>query len=208
MKFYYSPGACSTATHIALNEAGLNFEKEKVNLSEKTCGTGDYTKINAKGYVPALKLDNNEVLTEGVVLMQWIADQKPESNLLPKYGTMERYKAMEWLNYIATEIHKTYSPMFGIKKITNNTEAQADINTYYTNKLYKHFDYLTDKLGNNDYLMGSTFTVADAYLFTCLSWNKYVNVELSKWPKLDAYVTRIYKRDSVQKTLSAEGLLK
>ena len=208
MKLYLAPGACSLASHIVLNELGMTYDTSVVNLKTKTCTEGDFTKINPKGYVRVLKLDNNEVLTEGVVIMKYLADQKPKSNLVPKNGTIDMYRCMEWMNYITSEVHKGFSPLFAATNISANPETQMEVKTYYKNCLFSKFDYINEKLGNNDFLMGSHFTICDAYLFTCLNWNKYVDIEYTKWPKISSYLSRIYKRDSVQKAMASEGLLK
>ena len=209
MKLYFSPGACSLASHIVLAETGLPYQLEQVNLKDKTCSTGNFLAINAKGSVPCLKMENNKVLTEGSAILQYIADVKPESNLIAKWGTADRYKAQEWLNYIATEIHKGYSPFFSAERIFDkNSEAFTTFNTFNTNNLINKFNFLSDKLGNNDYVFGKNFTVVDAYLFTCLSWSKYINFDMTKWPNLTAYVDRVYKRPAVQKAMKEEGILK
>lgn len=208
MKLYFSPGACSLAPHIVMNELGLNFEISKVSLKDKTCSEGDFTKINSKGYVPTLKLDNNEVLTEAVVIMKYLADQKPESNLVPKAGTFEAYRCMEWMNFISSEVHKNFSTLFSASYISANLETQNEIKTFAKNTLAKKFDYINDKLAKNDFIMGSQFTIADAYLFTVLSWNKYVDIDYSKYSNIGTYLTRVYKRDSVQKAMATEGILK
>lgn len=208
MKLYFAPGACSLAPHIVLNELGMTYETSLVNFKDKTCSDGDFTQINKKGYVPALKLDNNEVLTEGVVIMKYLADLKPEANLVPKAGTPEMYRCMEWMNYISTEIHKSFSPLFAVSHISANLETQNEIKTFYKANLARKFDFINEKLAKNDFIMGSQFTIVDAYLFTCLSWNKYVDIDYSKWSNIGTYMTRVYKRDSVQKAMGAEGTLK
>lgn len=208
MKLYFAPAACSLAPHIVMNELGINFETSRVSYKDKTCSDGDFTKINPKGYVPALKLDNNEVLTEAVVILKYLADQKPESNLVPKAGSMELYRCMEWMNYVTTEVHKSYTQLFNITKISPNLETQNEIKTYFKNDLYKKFDFINEKLAKNEFICGSQFTIADAYLFTVLSWNKYQDIDYSRWSNIGSYMTRIYARPSVQKAMAAEGLLK
>ncbi len=201
MKLYFSPGACSLSPHIVLREAGYKFDAEQVDLgTKKTKSGGDFTKINAKGYVPALQLDNGENLTEGVAIVSYLADQKPESNLLPKNGTFERYRAQEWLTYVSSEIHKTFSPLFN----PNTPDAYKQM---ALDKLGQRFDYLNKHLDGKQYLMGSQFTAADAYLFTVASWSPHLKVDLGKWPALKAYVDRIAARPAVQAALKAEGLL-
>lgn len=201
MKLYYSPGACSLSPHIALLEAGLNFTAEKVDLKTKKTETGaDFTTVNAKGAVPALVMNDGKLLTEGAVIVQYIADQKPQSGLAPAAGTLERYRLMELLNYIASEIHKGYSPLWN-PAITPEAKAAAIA------ALDKKFTFLTAQLGDKPYLLGDTFTVADAYLFTVLSWSSHVGVDLAKWHTLTAYLARVGHRPKVQEALKAEGLI-
>jgi glutathione S-transferase len=208
MKLYFTPGTCALATHIALAESGTTYETEQVNLKNKTCPSGDYTQINKKGSVPALKMSNGEILTEVAVVLQYIADQKPESALIPKAGTTERYRAQEWLNYISSEVHKAFNPFF-VKNgmFDKNPEAMTEFRNFAMETLATRFNYISEKLGKNDYLMGKNFTVADAYLFTVMNWGKFVNFDFSKWSNLTAYQTRIYQRAGVQKALKEEGLL-
>lgn len=200
MKLYYTPGACSMSPHIALREAGLDFEAVQVDLGAKTTKSGaDYRKINPKGSVPALEMDGGQVLTEGSAIVQYIADKKPGSKLAPAAGTAERYRLQEWLNYIASEIHKGFSPLF-------NPKAPDEWKSTVKDMLGGKFDYLSKQLDGKSYLMGDTFTVADGYLFTILSWAKSMNIDLAKWPVLQAYVARVAARPAVNATLKAEGL--
>ena len=202
LKLYYSPGACSLSPHIALREAGLTFDLEQVDLKAKKTKTGeDYLKINPKGYVPALKLDDGYVLTEGPAIVQYIADQKPRLNLAPENGSPERYRLQEWLTFIGTEIHKNFSPLF-------NPDAPEDYKKIAKQNLAKRFQYVDEKLKGQDYLTGSQFTVADGYLFTVTNWANYVQIDLSPYPNLQAYQARDAARPKVQDTLKAEGLLK
>jgi glutathione S-transferase len=202
MKLYYTPGVCSLSPHIAMREAGLPVELAKVDLGTKKLDDGsDYTAINPKGYVPGLVLPNGELLTEGVAIVQYIADQNPDSRLAPKAGTLERVRLQEWLTYISSELHKSFSPLF-------NKTASADWKASATAKLHKAFDYVSSQLGSKPYLFGEQFTVADGYLFTVLSWTNMVKVSLDKWPTLIAFQTRVSSRPKVQEALKAEGLLK
>jgi glutathione S-transferase len=202
MKLYYSPGACSLSPHIVLLEAGLPFSMEKTNLKSKKTETGaDYLTINPKGSVPALQLDDGQVLTEGPAVVQYLADLKPDSGLAPRAGTMERYRLMELLNFISTELHKNFSPLF-------NPDASADWKKAVTENLAKRFDWLSGYLGGKKYLTGETFTVADAYLYTVLGWTRHVGIDLTKWPALEAYQSRVGHRPKVQEALKAEGLIK
>jgi glutathione S-transferase len=202
MKLYYTPGACSLAPHIALREAGYQFDLEQVDLAAKKTKSGaDYTKVNAKGYVPALQLDNGEVLTEAPVILQYIADQKPESGLVPKAGSMERYRTQEWLNFVTSELHKGFGILFNPALPENARPAVID-------KLGSRLDFLAKQLDGKPYLTGDRFAAPDAYAFTVLSWAPYLKVSLDKWPTLKAYVERVAGRPQVQAALKAEGLAK
>lgn len=200
MKLYYSPGACSLASHITLQETGLPFEVEKVDIrAKKTADGGDYRAINPKGAVPALKMNDGEVLTEGAVILQYISDQKPDAKLIPAAGTKARYRAQELLNYIAAEIHKTFSPLF---YPTTPDEQKAKIKE----TLGVKFAFIVSKLGDQKYLMGDDFTAPDAYMFTMLNWAKNMAVDIPA--PLAAYHARIAERPAVQRALKSEGLLK
>ncbi len=200
MKLYFATGACSMAPHIVLREAAYTFELERVDLAKKQTASGeDYTKINPKGYVPSLRLDNGEVLTEVAVILQYLADQKPESGLAPKAGTMERYRVMEWLNFVSSEIHKQFGPLFNPKITAEWRANQLDL-------LSRRFEYLTEILNDKPYLLGDQFTVTDAYLFTVLSWSPLLKVDLGKWPRLKDYITRVAARTAVKEAMNAEGL--
>jgi glutathione S-transferase len=202
MKLYYSPGACSLSPHIVLLEAALPYTLEKVNLgTKKTAAGGDYLTINSKGSVPALQLDDGRILTEGPAVVQYLADQKPDSGLAPRAGTFERYQLMEILNYITSEVHKNFSPLF-------NKEASEELKSGAKAALGKRFDWLTTFLAGKTFLIGNTFTVADAYLFTVLNWPAHAGIDLGKWPALTAYHSRIAQRPKVQQALKEEGLLK
>jgi glutathione S-transferase len=202
MKLDYSPGACSLSPHIVLLEAGLPFTAEKTDLkSKKTAGGVDYFTINSKGYVPALQLDDGSVLTEGPAIVQYLADQKPDSHLAPRAGTFERYRLMEMLNYIGTELHKGFGPLF-------NPGSSVEVKKAAVEGLEKKFDWLSKQMADKKFAMGDTFTVADAYLFTVLGWSRHVGIELSNWPTLAAYVERVSQRPKVREALKAEGLIK
>jgi len=201
MKLYFSPGACSLSPHIVLNEAGLSFDSETVDLANKKTQSGaDYRAINPKGAVPALQLDNGQVLTEGSAIVQYIADQKPATKLAPAAGTLERYRLQEWLNYIASEIHKGFSPLF-------NPKASEEWKQVIKDQLAAKFDYLSKHLQWKDYLLG-TFSVADAYLFTILGWGKHLGIDMAKWPTLASYMERVGNRPAVKATLEAEAKAK
>ncbi|MCK6452816.1 MAG: glutathione transferase GstA [Alphaproteobacteria bacterium] len=202
MKLYYIPGACSLSPHIVLREAGLSFDLVKVDgKTKKTDSGADFNAINPKSYVPVLELDDGQRLTEGAVIVQYIADRKPDAKLAPAAGTPDRYRLQEWLNFIASEVHKGFSPLF-------NPQLPEAWKTVVVDRLGTRFDHLSKHLEKNQYLMGSAFGVADAYLFTVLNWTKFVGIDLGKWPVLQAYSARIAARPSVQQALAAEGLLK
>jgi glutathione S-transferase len=200
VKLYYAVGACSLSPHIVLREAGLPFETMKVSTKTKQMDDGgDYTKVNAKGYVPTLELDDGQRLTEGPAIVQYLADKAPASKLAPANGTMERYRLQEWLNFITSELHKQFSPLFNPATPDATKEMQKT-------KLMGRFDWLNEQLKGKDYAMGSQFTVADAYLFTVLRWSGFAGLDLAKWPVVQQYVARVGARPHVQAALKAEGL--
>jgi glutathione S-transferase len=200
MKLYFSPGACSMSPHIVLLEAGLPFEIERVNLANKQTAAGaDFRATNPKGYVPALVLDNGELLTEGPAIIQYIADQVPEKKLAPAFGTMARYHLMETLNFITTELHKGFSPLFKPHMPDEAKKMAREV-------LALRLSVVAEQLNGKPYLMGDQFTVADAYLFTVLSWTGRVDFDLSPWPVFKEYRERIAARPAVQAALAAEGL--
>ena len=202
MKLYYFSGACSLASNIALREAGLPFELVKVDRRTRKAADGlDYNEVNPKGYVPALMLDNGEVLTENVAVLQYIADRNPASKLAPPAGTMERYRLVEWLAFISSEIHKNFSPLF-------RDETPEETRQYLRKVLSTRLDYLNRAIGNRSFLMGEQFTVADAYLFTILGWSRHLNFDLGKWPAVQRYMERVAARPQVTEALKAEGLVK
>ncbi len=201
MKLYYSPGACSLAVHIALRELKYKFDLDRVNLAEKkTESGGDYFAVNPKGYVPALQTDDGTVVTEVGVILQYLADQKPRRGLAPKPKTPERYKLMEWLTFISSEIHKGISDFFNPKMTPEWREAKLD-------RIGKRFDYLNKALGSNEYLMGE-FSIADPYLFTVLNWTKRHNIDLAGYPNIQSFMQRMAERNTVKKAMKAEGLTK
>ena len=201
MKLYYSPGACSLSPHIVLYEGGFSFEMEKVDLvSKKTESGADFTAINPKGYVPALVLNDGQVLTEGPAIIQYLADSVPEKKLIPAAGSMERYHVMEWLNFISTELHKGFGPLF-------NAKAPVEWKTLVKAQLLTRITYVRQQLEGKNWLMGTEFTVADAYLFTVLSWANHVGLDLTSMPQITGYLKRVASRPLVQVALKAEGLL-
>lgn len=202
MKLYYAPGACSLSPHIVLREAELPFELQKVSTKTKKMDDGgDFLQINSKGYVPALQLDNGQVLTEGPAIVQYLADQKPESQLAPKNGSMERYRLQEWLNFITSEIHKQFSPLFYPDTAEPTKQVARE-------KLAQRFEWLSKQLTGKAYLLGERFSVADAYLFTVLNWCQWTGIDLGRWPVLKEYAAMIAARPKVREALQAEGLLK
>ncbi|HWG80472.1 MAG TPA: glutathione transferase GstA, partial [Stellaceae bacterium] len=199
VKLYFSPGACSLSPHIVLRESGLPFELEQVNLQAKKLKSGgDFLEVNPKGQVPVLRLDSGEILTEGPAIVQYIADQKPESGLAPKAGTIQRYHVQEWLNFITSELHKSFTPLFR----PNTPEEYAKISK---ENLANRFSFLDKELGKRQYLMGDKFTVPDAYAFTVVGWSKYKDIDLARWPNLKGYMDRVGARPKVQEAMKAEG---
>ena len=202
MKLYYSPAACSLSPHIVAREAGIPIELVKVDLKAHTLADGtDYTTVTPKGSVPLLELDDGERLSEGPAIVQYLADRNPAAGLAPAAGTMARYRLQEWLNFITSELHKQYSPLF-------DTAVPAEYRDAVRSRLAKRFDWLSTRLAQQDYLTGAQFSVADAYLFTVLSWNRWVGLDAARWPVLEAYVARVAARPKVQEALKAEGLAK
>jgi len=200
MKLYFSPGACSLSPHIALREAGLPFELVKVDLrAKKTADGRDYLSVNPKGSVPALELDDGQVLTEGPAIVQYIADLAPAANLAPKAGTMERYRLQEWLNYLTSEVHKGFSPLFA-------PNAPPEWKAIVLGNVEKRFDFLSKALDGKAFLMGDQFSVADGYLFTMLGWTRFVNIDLNRWPTLAAFAGRCCMRPKVLEAMKAEGM--
>jgi glutathione S-transferase len=198
---YCSPGACSLSPHIALREAGLPFELDAVDFKTKTTKSGaDFAQINPKGYVPALRLNDGQVLTEGAVIVQYIADQKPAANLAPPLGTFERVRLQEWLHFIATELQKGFGPI-------NNPKSNDELRQVFKERLTARFQFLAKSLAGKDYLLGSTFSVADGYAYyTLRSWKKLVGPELGESSVLRAYFARVGDREAVRAALQAEGL--
>jgi glutathione S-transferase len=207
MKLFYKAGACALAPHIVMAELNMVYELEAVDLKTKTCASGDFKKINPKGSIPALRMDNGEILTEGAVISQYLADQKMDSTILPKFGTLDRVRCLEWMNFIATDLHKNFSPLFGADMIMKNVEGKTEMKMFYVETLKNKVALVSEKLGNNDYLMGKNFTIADAYLFTVLNWSKHVGLDLSQWSNMPTYMTRVHDRPAVIKAMKEEGLL-
>jgi glutathione S-transferase len=202
MKLYYAPGACSLAPHIVLEEGGFKYDSEAIDLhgNRKTQSGKDFSEINPKGYVPTLILDDGQVLTEGPAINQYLADRVPEKKLAPPNGSIERYRLQEWLTFLGTELHKSFSPLF-------NPAASEDWKKASMETLDRRLSYVAQQLGSKQFLVGDNFTIADAYLFTILGWGQYVGLDIGKWPALKEYHGRIFMRPAVQAALRAEGLI-
>lgn len=202
MKLYYSPGACSLSPHIVLRETGAAFDLERVDLATRKTESGaDYAAINPKGYVPALTLDNGEALTEGAAIVQYLADQAPHSGLAPASGTLPRARLQEHLNFIASELHKAFGPLF-------TANASDDVKGAARENVARRFDHLEKALSDGrSYLLGEAFSVADAYLFVVANWAKPTGISLDRWPRLAAFIERVAQRPSAQAAMRAEGLI-
>lgn len=200
MKLYYYPGACSLAPHIVAREAGIALTLEKVDLANRTTETGaNYLAVNPKGYVPALGLQDNSVLTEASAIIQYLADSQSKADLAPAHGSMERYRLIEWLGFISTEIHKGFGPLW-------NPSTPEAVKAAAKEKLAARFAYLDKTLATQPFLTGGAFTIADAYLFTVVNWTNFHHMDLSPFPHLQAFQTRVASRPKVQEALEAEGL--
>ncbi len=201
MKLYYFSGACSLASHIALNESGLPFEIEMINLlGERVTSDGrPFIEVNPKNQVPALAMDNGIVLTEGPAILQYIADQVPAKKLAPANGTVERYQLQSWLGYINSDLHNSFGPLF-------YPDSTEEAKTTAKQRIENCFNYISPHLEDRNYVMGDQFSVADCYLFTVLRWTEYCKVDLSPWPVLESFMERVGDREIVQLTLKAEGL--
>jgi glutathione S-transferase len=201
MKLYYSPGACSLAPHIVAREAGLSLDLEKIDLANRTTASGrSYLEVNPKGYVPALQVQDGTVMTEVSALIQYLADQAPQTGLIPAAGTPERYKVLEWIGFIATEIHKGFGPLW------NPTTPDA-VKQATKERLFQRFAYVDQQLDGRSYLTGERFTVADAYLFVVVNWTNFHGLSLGDYKNLAAFMERVAARPKVQDALQAEGLL-
>lgn len=199
MKLYYSPGACSLSPHIALREAGLAFEPVLASTKSHKLQDGtDYYGINPLGYVPMLELDDGTRLREGPAILQYVADLAPTKNLAPANGTLSRYRLQEWLTFIGTEMHKTFSPLF-------NPNMPEEAKTVFKDKLKSRYQWLDGELAGKDYLMGEQFTVADGYLFTVTNWTKPMAIDLAPYPNVQAWHARVGARPAVQEALKAES---
>jgi glutathione S-transferase len=202
MKLYYSPGACSLAPHIVAREAGLAIDLVKVDLGAHKTETGeDYFTINPRGYVPAIQLDDGEVHTEVAALVQYLAEQAPQSNLLPPAGSKERFRVNQWLVFVSSELHKTFSPWLWHAETAESTKQAA------RDKLAVRFGELDRHLADRAYLTGNAFTVADAYAFTIVNWSNFLKIDLKPYPNLSAFMARVAARPKVREALKAERLI-
>ena len=201
MKLYFAPGVCSLSPHIILEEAGLKYTGIKTDIRAKTIdGGGDYKKTNPLGYVPALELDDGTILTEGPAIVQYIADKVPEKKLAPANGTLDRYKMQSWLNFVSSEIHKGFSPLF-------NPAMPDEAKTIARERLIARLEHVNKHLAGKDFLMGSAFSLPDAYLFTCLRWTVPTKIDLAPYPNLVAFMKRMEARPAVKAAMRAEGLI-
>jgi glutathione S-transferase len=202
MKLYYGRGACSLSVHIALHEAGLKFDLERVDTKTKQLESGgDFTQINPNGFVPVLVLDDGELLTEASVVLQYVADLRPAAGLAPPTGTMPRYRMMEWLSFTSSELHKNFSPLFA-------PTTPEDYKPIVRQRLAQRLGYVNTKLAGRQYLLGEQFTVADAYLFVVVNWSKAMSIDLAPFANLQQFQERVGNRPAVQTAMRAEGLLK
>jgi glutathione S-transferase len=202
MKLYYAPGACSLAVNIALHETGIAFDLERVdNKAKVTKGGENFWDVNPKGVVPVLKLDSGEVMTEAVALLQYVADRKPELGLMPKAGSADYYRAVEWLSFILSEIHKQFTPLF-------KDGTPADYRPIAKDNVLKAFTFVDGHLAGRQWLVGDSYTVADIYLFVTTNWARFQDIDIAQWPNLNDLRTRVRARPKVQDAMKAEGLIK
>jgi len=204
MKLYYSEGACSMASHIAINEAGLKYTPVAMSFDKGDLNTPQFLGLNPVGAIPVLELDNGKVLSEGVAIMQYVAAQNPQANLTPKVDSFEHFEFLKWMNFIATELHKTWGTLFVTDRITKNVDAQKEIRDFTIASLTEKFEVLDHHLAKNNFLCGSQYTVADGYLFTIMSWSPWTKVDYSKHKYLAAYIARVGERPAVLKTIKIE----
>lgn len=206
VKLYYAPGTCALAPHIALAEAGIQYTLEKTDIRAKTYSGGDFRKVNPKGSVPVIENNSGEILTENAVILQYIGDLKPDSGLVPKVGTWERVRMQETLNFITTEIHKSYGVLFGAERMVQNPEGLAQLKSATRETISAKYGILSDRMAKQDFAFGPKFTAADCYLYTVTRWAGFLEVDLSRHVWLPGYLKRIADRASVQKALAEEGL--
>jgi len=208
MKLYFSTGACSLAPHILLKEIGVPFETVRVDMKTKTTATGEnFNQINSKSQVPALTTKDGQLLTENAIILQYISDQFPDKNLMPKYGTWERYRANELLHFVATELHKGMGLLFAADRLVANKEGNEELKKNYKEALGKKFDYLSQTLKDQPFLLGNKFSAVDAYAFTILNWHGFLQVDLTKWSVLMGYMEKMKAHPSVHAAMKSEGLI-
>lgn len=208
MKLYYSSGACSLAPHIVLEELGIPYTAQQVSFDKGDTETPDFIKLNPMGSVPVLSLQDGTVITEGVAIMQYIADQKPTANLAPRAGTFERTKLQQYMNFIATELHKGFSPIWSPERYVSGEKEQKELVANCTNMLHERLAIFNNWINGKTYLFGDTFTIADAYAFTVIGWCKYTNIKLDRYSNIPGYLNRVAERPAVLRTLKNEGLIK
>jgi glutathione S-transferase len=202
MKLYYAPGACSLAVNIALHEAGIAFDLERVDSKTKVTKSGEnFWDVNPKGVVPVLVLDTGETLTEVVALLQYVSDRKPEAGLMPKSGSMDHYRALEWLSFIGTELHKQFTPLF-------KDGTPGDYRVIAKENVMKAFKHIDDHLAGRQWLAGDRYSIADIYLFVVSNWGRFQEIDVAEWPNLNDLRTRIRARPKVEEAMKAEGLIK
>ena len=202
MKLYYAPGACSLAVNIALHEADIPFDLERVDNKAKVTKSGEnFWEVNSKGVVPVLKHDNGETMTEAVALLQYVADRKPERGLMPKAGAPDYYRALEWLTFISSELHKQFTPLF-------KDGTPAEYRPVAKDNVMKAFKHVDEKLAGKQYLVGDRYSIADIYLFVVSNWARFQDIDIAQWPNLNALRTRIRERPKVQDAMKKEGLIK
>jgi glutathione S-transferase len=207
MKLYYSSGSCSMSCHIGLEEAGLAHTAIQIDFDKQTKDLDEALKLNPLGVVPVIVTDQGKTLTQNAAILEFIADAKPSSHLLAASGTFERAETMAWLSFVASDLHKSFGPLFQIQAVTANEAGQKDVRTWAETNVKKYLAHVDQNLTGRDYICGKQFTVADAYLYTVVGWCKYVNIKTDEFKNLNAYMNRVTERPAVQRVLKAEGLL-
>ncbi len=208
MKLYYSAGSCSMSCHIGLEEAGVAYEAVKVDWGKPEGHVAELDRLNPLGVVPVLAMNDGRTLTQNAAILEIVADMKPESKLLAPVGSWERAETLAWLSFVAADLHKAYSPLFGLQSISSNETTQSDVREWAMKNVHQHLAHVDAHLAGREFLMGSTFTIADAYLFTVLGWSKWVGVKMDTHKNLASYIDRVYQRPAVQAVLRSEGLLR
>ena len=208
MKLYYSPGSCSTSCHISLEESGLKYEAIEVDWDNATDpNVALMNKLNPLGTLPVAIISDKQVLTQNTSIHTYIADQAPNSGLLPKMGTFERAEAVNWLSFVATDLHKSFGPLFAGKSISSDAKVQSEVRAWAETNTKEYLSFLNKHLEGRDYILGKQFSVADSYCFVVAGWTKWVEISTAPYPHLEAYLKRVSERPAVHKVLKAEGLL-